>query len=339
MGTIRALFRGVLCLCLGFLTACGGGGGGDDDGFFDPDLSFLPQYAFSITNPAGQGDALTVTSLAPGQANDVYTVDAGVSSVRGTVDSESGEFFVSDATSFTVNWTAGGAALGLLGVAVTQEVRFPEGNFLPDSGALAVTFGTDIVAVVYGFSEVSVTLNQGAASVFTPVAFVGLDSPSSSAPDWQQAGVRASKGLTTLLSRVRTATPVLEEFLDGAFDAGPQVSACDLIPGQPPDPGVAQQGELVITKLSSNSLVSELMDCFAPSGSGQPIGALTMGTAERTGIASTSDSGGTVRTLSVERLELDLDTRIITETSPMVWEYNGFGTLVTGGFRFGFSPP
>jgi hypothetical protein len=330
----------LLAGCL-VLSACGGGGGGDDED--EEVVNLVATYNFAITNGPGAPDAYVRTeTVASGPPDDVYSLDAGTGSIRGSFVRSSLAITIAAATTYTVDWTGRGPTPAAFTVSFTQDASFPTGNFLPSTGAFAVTWGTDTITVDYG-NTVFVALNGGAPVGFTPFDFALLDSATSVAPDWQRVAARASGALLDVIAQVRPTAVLLEGIYDGEFDLGPVVVPCPAIPGSPPA-GIPQVGDITTTDLGGDDYRTTATACFSLA-SGQTTGALFGGTLERRNLVSTVTNGLLTRagfegTASVPGgLVFDRSTRLLTESAPLVWTFLTAETRDSGGFSLVFTAP
>lgn len=331
-------------LAAAVLGGCGGGGGGGDDGDDGPGEFLLAQYEFAVTNPAGAPAPLTRTQLTPGQDPDTYSVDAGTGTIRGLYTLASRNLSVDVATSYTVDWSEGGPVPAQFSVGITSAASYPAGDFIPGTGAFAVTWGTDTITVQYG-ATVQVALNGGAPASFAPFDFLQLDQPVSAAPDWQRVAARASRALVDVLNPVRAAGDFLESVYDGDFDSGQAVNTCATIPGTPPD-GVGQVGEIVTTALGGGDYDTMATDCFGQATGSPTVGVLLSGGIERRNLVSDADgSGAIVRAGFVGSagspggIAYDSRQRTMNEALPGVWVFSGNEVTLDGGFSIEFTEP
>lgn len=328
----------VLLLVAG-LTACGGGGGGfdDEDDFFQ----ILAYYDYAVTNPAGAPPPLTRTIVNAGSPTNVYSIDAGTGTVRGRYFTADRNLSFTNTSTYTVNWSGGGPLPALLFVGVTANGSFPTGNFIPVSGALAITWGLETITVQYG-NAVQIALNEGVPLQFTPFAFSELDLDTA-APDWQRVASRASRALVDLLTEVRNNVGFLERVYNGDLDSGQAVTACTTIPGTPP-PGVTNQtGEIIAQELNTRNYRNTANECFM---SATPnFGLLLDGTVDLRNLATTVDNGVLVGFSLLGApgqpggVSFDFDLISLQQTLPGVWNFSGGQRSTTGGYNLAFQYP
>lgn len=329
--------RFVTLLLATGLTACGGGGGGsyDEDDFFQ----ILAFYDYTVTNPAGAPPPFTRTATNPGLPADVYSVDAGTGSIRGRFTTSNGNMSFNDTSTYTVNWSQGGPAPAQFFVAVTVNGSFPSGNFIPDSGALAVTWGLDTITVQYG-SPLQIALNGGPPVLFTPFDFSILDA-NTAAPDWQRVASRASGALVDLMSEVRNNASFFRRVYDGDLDSGQAVTTCTLIPGTPPV-GVVNQGEIVAQELNAQNYRITSDECFIQAPGAPTTGALRDGTVDLRNLVTTVQDGNLVSFSLLGSpgetggVSFDVDLSIMLENPPGTWSFSGTQQSTTGGYNLAF---
>ncbi len=341
----RFLFARLPVLALAaLLTGCGGGGGGGDDSE-DDFFNVLAFYDYAISNPAGAPAPFTKTVKAPGQPDDVYVVNAGTGTVRGRYFTNDGDLTVAGTTTYSVDWRQGGPAPSGFAIGFTSEASLPANRALPISGSFAITWGTDTITVDYAPDGVDVALNGGIPVTFTAPEFLVLDLPASVATDWQRVAARASRALNDLLVQARAVPVFLERVNAGELDSGQSATACTTIPGSPPA-GIIQAGELVSVELGGGDRYrTTFTDCFSRSGSQATIGFLGTGTVDRNNLVTTvnggSQGGALVEFGFVAPGGISLDTllRVLEESSPGVWTFNGNETAVNGGFSILYTYP
>ncbi|MBL8224809.1 MAG: hypothetical protein JNM50_05710 [Chromatiales bacterium] len=321
------------------LAGCGGGGGDDED-----DLSFLlTTYDYAITNPAGSPPGFIRTIITPGQPDDVYSINAGTGSARGALTLGSGAVTFTDTTTFTVTWSQGGPVPAHFSVGFTEGGSLASGNFLPVTGAYAVTWNGNTIAVDYG-NTVAVQLNGGAPVSFAPFDFILLDGPGSSAPDWQRVAARAARAHGDLLGQVRNASAFLESIYDGELDSGQAAAACGTIPGMPPA-GIPQVGEVVATDLGGGDYRTTGNSCFRQANPDR--GALTTGTIDFRNLVVETDASGAIVRAGFEAtgsgtggVSFDTRLRLMTSSpSGSTWSFSGAEQHQDGGFSIVFTAP
>jgi hypothetical protein len=322
------------------LSGCGGGGGDDEEEEF---TFLLTQYNYAITNPAGAPASFIRTLITPGQTDDVYSINSGTGTVRGALNLSSGTVAFADTTTFTVTWSQGGPSPALFSVGFTEGGSLATGNFIPVTGAFAVTWNGNTIAVDYG-NTVSVQLNAEPPVLFTPSAFVQLDVAGSAAPDWQRVAARASRAHSDLIVQVRSVAGFLEAIYDGELDSGQAVVTCDTINGTPPA-GVPQVGEAVATDLGADNYRTSGNSCFRQSSLSTTSGFLLSGTTEFRNLAFESDADGAIVRAGFEGTAVipggvTLDTRTRSMTAPAAggaWSFSGAEQLQDGGFSIIFT--
>jgi hypothetical protein len=324
------------------VAGCGGGGGGDDD----EDVAFLlSQYNYAITNPAGSPASFVRTVITPGQPDDAYSINSGTGSAHGALNLSSGTVTFTDATTFAVTWSQGGPTPAVFSVGFTEGGSLPTGNFLPGTGAYAVTWNGNTIAVDYG-NSVAVQLNGDPAVLFAPVDFVQLDVAGSAAPDWQRVAARASRAHLDLLAQVRNVGNFLESIYDGDLDSGQAVVTCDTIPGTPPA-GVPQVGEAIATDLGGGDYRATGNACFRPSTVSTTTGFLQTGTIDYRSLVFQADATDTIVRAGFEGAAsspggLTFDTRLRTMTASApggTWSFSGAEQQQDGGFSIVFTAP
>lgn len=333
----RATALAPAALLTALLTACGGGGGSSFD---DGGASLLTVYNYEVTNPGGGPASLVRTLITPELPDDVYAINAGVGTVVGAYSRATGNFTVSDATTFTVNWSGAGPVPAQFSVAVTAELALAFGDFQPDEGAFAVTWGEDIIAVEYDANpagDTRITLNDDAPVLLTPVTFNQLDEPGTVAPDWQRVAARSSQAVLDLLNQVRSMAGFMEDVFDGQLD-NDQSFTCEAIPGVPPG-GVLNPGTLDRDNLGGDDYLIDATDCFNPSSIVSTVGFLANGTISYQNLGSVANDDDVITRASLDQVVLDTTVEQLSEGGGGNWNFTGNATLYDGGFALEFTAP
>lgn len=334
--------RWPLLAVTALLTACGGGGGGNDDeeDFFN----VLAFYDYAISNPAGGPPPVTKTVRAPGQPDDVYTINAGTGTIRGRYTGSTENLTVAATTTYTVNWSGGGPAPATFTVAFTSEGSLPSNLNRLTNGNFAVTWGANTITVDHNQGDVQVALNGGAPVTFPFTNYAVLDLPGVVAEDWQRVAARASRALTETLVNARAVPAFLERVNNGDLDSGQDVTVCESIPGTPPV-GVMQTGEDRAEELSGGDRYRTTFDdCFFPSAFVDDVGFIGNGTVDRVNLTTTVNGGPGGSLIEFGFVApggviYDTTLGIVTESTPGVWTLDGNTTEVTGGWSILFTYP
>jgi len=332
--------------CLAALLAgCGGSSGSS----VAPAGFLLDSYAWTISNPTRAPASFSHTRAVPGLPDDTYSVSSGSGSIHGHIDRNTRKISFSPASTFSVDWSAGGTLPAAFTVAVMTAGELDRHTPWPDSGSYAVTWADNSIIVTYGH-EILIQLNDEDPVTFSPPAFLTLDS-SGSVPDWQRVAARSSQALTEMLQQAGSSFVFLERILDGEFDSGVHVRYCEVFPRNPP-PGVQFQGESVVIFVGPGSWESIGLDClslFTAGPSAGTRGVLANASLQYRNLQLATDASGAVTsagfvpTLGIAGGVLFTNARlsVVGESSPGSWNWDFTGEEVrrNGGFAITFAQP
>lgn len=241
---------------LGSIIATGGGDGRNLGGIYRP-VNVLPVYAYEISSLSGATPFEATIDTPDGSA--IIAVDLG-DTLSGTVDT--GRDLddrvilptrrIVAGSRLSIDSDLGVALLGTFELSVVTDLELTF-NSPPDSGAIDVTAGSEVVRATFFETDLTLRLNSAVPLAFTWDGFRAL-LEDAAAPEWQRRASLAYFAMESVYRRAFHVFDALNDIIDGTLPSeNPTQSACDPFTGTPP-PGVIPQGMWTLTWLGSGSL-------------------------------------------------------------------------------------